>query len=221
MPTEKLVRPFSFQETGFCRKNLIATRNYGVVGDIPTQSGSELLPATGRWSNPTNAISGALTLTQHQRKVTDKVLKWSLSRDLTHLRSDSFINDLSHLNAGRPFAINLPHFSNNQQHTTQQQPTNQPQMKTLITTLSLVATITLANAERLKANYTPVVEIGAVNPWAKLDAWRSYQKNRNAASHARSAETKAEAKQQEENKPAPITAQSLFAAKMAERHGTK
>ena len=55
-----------------------------------------MLQATGRWSNPVNAISGALTLTQHQRKVTDKVLKWSLSRDLTHLRSDSFMDDLSH-----------------------------------------------------------------------------------------------------------------------------
>jgi hypothetical protein len=35
------------------------------------------------------------------------------------------------------------------------------------------------------------------------------------------AKEKAEAKRQEENKPAPITAESLFAAKMAERHGTK
>jgi hypothetical protein len=94
-------------------------------------------------------------------------------------------------------------------------------MKTLITTLSLVATITLANAERPKANYTPVVEIGTINPYAKLDAWRSYQKDRNAASHVRRVETKTDAKQQEENKPAPITAESLFAAKMAERHGTK
>ena len=64
--------PFSFRETGFFRKNLTATRNYGVVGDIPTQNGSELLPAIGRWSNPTNAISDALTLTQHQRKVTTR-----------------------------------------------------------------------------------------------------------------------------------------------------
>jgi hypothetical protein len=53
-------------------KNLTATRNYCVVGYIPTQSGSELLPAIGRWSNPTNAISDALTLTQHQRKVTTR-----------------------------------------------------------------------------------------------------------------------------------------------------
>ena len=35
------------------------------------------------------------------------------------------------------------------------------------------------------------------------------------------AKEKAEAKRQESNKPAPITAESLFAAKMAERHGTK
>ena len=70
--TGKLVRPFSFRETRFFRKNLTAMRNYGVVGDIPTQNGSELLPAIGRWPNPTNAISDALTLTQHQRKVTTR-----------------------------------------------------------------------------------------------------------------------------------------------------
>jgi hypothetical protein len=78
--TGKLVRLF-FRETGFFRKNLTAMRNYGVVGDIPTQSGSELLPAIGRWSNPTNAISDALTLTQHQRKVTTR-----LSRGACHER---------------------------------------------------------------------------------------------------------------------------------------
>ena len=64
--------PFFFRKTRFFRTNLTATRNYCVVGDIPTQSGSELLPAIGRRSNPTHAISDALTLTQHQRKVTTR-----------------------------------------------------------------------------------------------------------------------------------------------------
>jgi hypothetical protein len=96
-------------------------------------------------------------------------------------------------------------------------------MKTLITTLSLVATITLANAERPKTNYTPVVDISDIHPYAKVDAYRAYRAERNAAFHAQTvkAKEKAEAKRQEENKPAPITAESLFAAKMAERHGTK
>ena len=35
-------------------------------------------------------------------------------------------------------------------------------MKTLITTLSLVATITLANAERTEANLQPVVEVSDI-----------------------------------------------------------
>jgi hypothetical protein len=94
-------------------------------------------------------------------------------------------------------------------------------MKTLITTLSLVATITLANAERPKANYTPVVEISQVHPYAKIDAYRAYRAERRAGIADQIAKAKAKAKRQEENKPAPITAESLFAAKMAERHGTK
>ena len=96
-------------------------------------------------------------------------------------------------------------------------------MKTLITTLSLVATITLANAERPKANYTPVVEISELHPYARIDAYRAYRAERRAGIRAQTvkAKEKAEAKRQEENKPAPITAESLFAAKMAERHGTR
>ena len=91
------------------------------------------------------------------------------------------------------------------------------------TTLSLVATITLANAERPKANYTPVVEISRIHPYAKIDAYRAYLAERRAAFRAQTVEAKekAEAKRQEENKPAPMTPESLFAAKMAERHGTK
>jgi len=85
--------PFTFRETGFFRKNLTATRNYSVVGDVPTHSGSELLPAIGRWSNPTNAISDALTLTQHQRKVTTR-FRMELSRGLKDLRS-LLLDDLS------------------------------------------------------------------------------------------------------------------------------
>ena len=96
-------------------------------------------------------------------------------------------------------------------------------MKTLITTLSLVATITLANADRPKVNYQPVVDITTIHPYAKLDAWRAYRAERRAAFRTQTvkAKEKAVAKRQEENKPAPITAESLFAAKMAERHGTK
>ena len=89
-------------------------------------------------------------------------------------------------------------------------------MKTLITTLSLVAISTLASAERPKANYTPVVEIGYIHPYARIDAYRAYQAERNAAVRAQT--EKAVANRQQENKP---TAESLFAAKMAERHGTK
>jgi hypothetical protein len=89
--------------------------------------------------------------------------------------------------------------------------------------LSLVATIALASAERPKANYTPVVDIKDIHPYARLDAYRAYRAERNAAFRAQTvkAKEKAVAKRLEENKPAPITAESLFAAKMAERHGTK
>jgi hypothetical protein len=52
-----------------------------------------LLPAIGRWSNPTNAISDALTLTQHQRKVTTR-FRMELSRGLKDLRS-LLLDDLS------------------------------------------------------------------------------------------------------------------------------
>jgi hypothetical protein len=48
--TGKLVRLFLFGKPDFPAKNLTATRNYGVVGDIPTQNGSELLPAIARAS---------------------------------------------------------------------------------------------------------------------------------------------------------------------------
>ena len=104
-------------------------------------------------------------------------------------------------------------------------------MKTLITTLSLVATITLANAERPKANYTPVVDIKDIHPYAVVDAWRAYRVERNAAVRDKAAERKE--KSVAANKPIPTyshtyklpakttTAESLFAAKMAERHGTK
>jgi hypothetical protein len=94
----------------------------------------------------------------------------------------------------------------------------------LVTTLSLVAaTITLANAERPKAKYTPVVEISAIHPYAKIDAYRAYRAERRAQFRAQTVKAKEKAveKRLEENKPAPITAESLFAAKMAERHGTK
>ena len=96
-------------------------------------------------------------------------------------------------------------------------------MKTLITTLSLVATITLANAERPKAKYTPVVEISEIHPYAKIDAYRAYRAERRAELRAQTvkAKEKAVAKQLAENKAAPVTAETLFAAKMAERHGTK
>ena len=95
--------------------------------------------------------------------------------------------------------------------------------KPLITTLSLVATITLGSAERPKANYTPVVEISDIHPYARVDAYRAYRAERNAAFRAQTvkAKEKAVAKRLEENKPASITAESLFAAKMAERHGNK
>ena len=104
-------------------------------------------------------------------------------------------------------------------------------MKALITTLSLVATITLANAERPKANYTPVVEIGQLHPYARIDAYRAYVAERRAAVRNKSAERKE--KSVAANKPIPTyshtyklpakttTAESLFAAKMAERHGTE
>ena len=95
-------------------------------------------------------------------------------------------------------------------------------MKILITTLSLVATITLANAERPKANYTPVVEITDIHPY-ETRCLRSLPRRapRRIPRQTAAKLKKAEAKRQEENKPAPITAESLFAAKMAERHGTK
>src|SRR5262245_34430141 len=104
--------------------------------------------------------------------------------------------------------------------------TMQPHVKTLkplITTLSLVATITLASAERPKANYTPVVEISEIHPYARVDAYRAYRAERRAAFRAQTAKGKEKAvvKRLEENKPASTTAESLFAAKMAERHGTK
>jgi hypothetical protein len=41
-----------------------------------------------RWSNPTDAISGALTLTQHQRR-SRQGSEWSLSRDL-NISAQSF-----------------------------------------------------------------------------------------------------------------------------------
>ena len=96
-------------------------------------------------------------------------------------------------------------------------------MKTLNKTLSLVATITLANAERPKANYTPVVEISDIHPYARIDAYRAYRAERRAEFRAQTvkAKEKAVAKQLSEDKAAPVTAESLFAAKMAERHAAK
>ena len=99
------------------------------------------------------------------------------------------------------------------------------------TTLSLVATITLANAERPKANYTPVVEISRIHPYAKMDAYRAYLAERRVLVSNKAAERKE--KSVAANKPIPTyshtyklpakttTAESLFAAKMAERHGTE
>jgi hypothetical protein len=102
-------------------------------------------------------------------------------------------------------------------------------MKTLITTLSLVATITLANAEpqiyqhRKKTNFQSVVDVSDIHPYARIDAYRAYLAERRTEYRLQvaRAKEKAVAKQLAENKPAPITAESLFAAKMAERHGTK
>ncbi len=103
-------------------------------------------------------------------------------------------------------------------------------MKTLITTLALVATITFADA-RPKANYTPVVEISGLHPYASFDAYRQYRVDQRAELRNKAAERKE--KSVAANKPIPTyshtyklsakttTAESLFAAKMAERHGTK
>jgi hypothetical protein len=103
-------------------------------------------------------------------------------------------------------------------------------MKTLIATLSLVATITLTNADYPKPNYQAVVDISDINPYARLDAWKAYRADRRAQISRRSAETKAktEVKRQEAKtstssfvKNPKSSAESLFAQKMAERHGTK
>ena len=95
-------------------------------------------------------------------------------------------------------------------------------MKTLITTLALVATVTFADA-RPKTNYTPVVEISGLHPYARLDAYRQYRIDQRAESRAKAAKAKekAIAKQLAGTEKPIVTAESLFAAKMAERHGTK
>jgi hypothetical protein len=90
-------------------------------------------------------------------------------------------------------------------------------MKNLITIVSLAATIALANAEFPKASYQPVVDISEIHPYAKLDAWRAYQKERRTRFTERTDQAKAN--RVKEAKPAPLTAESLFAAKIAERHG--
>ena len=73
-------------------------------------------------------------------------------------------------------------------------------MKTLITTRSPVATITLANADRPKVNYQPVVDINNYPPLRpQLDAWRAYRAERRAAFRTQTvkAKEKAVAKRQE------------------------
>jgi hypothetical protein len=94
-------------------------------------------------------------------------------------------------------------------------------MKNLITILTLIATVALAKADYPKPRYQPVVDISEIHPYAKLDAWREYRKARHAQFAAGSTKAKAKQATEQATKPVPLTAESLFAAKMAERHAAK
>ena len=54
-----------------------------------------------------------------------------------------------------------------------------------------------------------------IHRYAKLDAWKQYQRER----CKQYAERVAKAKEKQLSQTAPLTAESLFAAKMAKRHG--
>ena len=98
-------------------------------------------------------------------------------------------------------------------------------MRELVTTLILTATVTLAYADPPLPGYERVVDVSNLDPYARLYAYRQYQKDRRAALRAKYQAGVAAAKAQQEKKQAntkpATTAESLFAQKMTERHATE
>jgi hypothetical protein len=95
----------------------------------------------------------------------------------------------------------------------------------LVTTLILIATVTLFYADPPLPKYERVVDVSNLDPYARFYAYRQYQKDRRAAFRAKYQARVADAKARQEMKQAntkPVTtAESLFAQKIAERHATE